>query len=79
MFFVGPYRTVGTICNDRRFFPYPAEGLGGGALNLPPAGPGQRSDGCPGAKPLGALEIWHFKVQNTAQKLNFVVQFPCTK
>ena len=29
MFFVGPYRTVGTICNDRRFFPYPAGGLGG--------------------------------------------------
>ena len=34
MFFVGPYRTVGTICNDRRFFPYSAGGLG--VLNLPP-------------------------------------------
>ena len=48
MFFVGPYRTVGTICNDCRFFPYPAGGLG--VLNLPPAGPGQRSGGCPGGK-----------------------------
>ena len=48
MFFVGPYRTVGTICNDRRFFPYPAGSLG--VLSLPPAGPGQRSSGCPGSK-----------------------------
>ena len=45
------------------------------ALNLPPAGPGQRSGGGggPGARPLRAPEIWHFKEQNTAQKLNFVV------
>ena len=31
-------------------------------------------------KPPGAPEIWHVKVQNTAEKLNFVVvQFPSTK
>ena len=73
----GPYRAVGTICNDRRFFPYAAGGLGG--AKPPPAGLGQRFGGGPGAKPLGAPEIWHFKVQNTTQKLNSVVQFPCTK
>ena len=51
LFFVGPYRAVGTICNDRRFFPYE-----------------QRSGGGPRTKPIGAPEIWHLKVQNTAQK-----------
>ena len=39
----------------------------------PLAGPGQSSGG--GRAP----QIWHLKVQNTTQKLNFVVQFPCTK
>ena len=48
LFSVGPYGAVGTICNDRRFFPYAAGGLG--ALNLPPAGPGQRSGGGSGGK-----------------------------
>ena len=28
-----------------------------------------------GALPPGAQEIWHLKIQNTAKKLNFVVQF----
>ena len=51
-------------------------GGGGGGLNLPPTGPGQRSGGVQVAKPLEAPETWHFKVQNTTQKLNFVVQFP---
>ena len=46
--FVGPHRAVGKICNDSRFFPYAAGGLG--ALNLPPAGPGQRSGGGPGGR-----------------------------
>ena len=35
----------------------------------PPADPGQRSGGGPRTKPLGAPEIWHLKVQNTAQKV----------
>ena len=64
LFFVGPYRAVGTICNDRRIFPYAA-----GALEAPPpAGLGQRSGGGPRTKPLGAPEIWHLNVQTTAQK-----------
>ena len=29
LFFVGPYRAVGTICNDHRFISYAAGGLGG--------------------------------------------------
>ena len=37
-------------------------GGGEGALNFPLAGPGQRSGGVQVAKPLGAPEIWHFKV-----------------
>ena len=46
---------------------------------LPPAGPGQRSGGGPRTKPFGAPEIWHLKVQNTAQKtqllwLSYLVQ-----
>ena len=34
--------------------------------------------GVQGAKPV-APEIWHLKVQNATEKLNFVVQFPSTK
>ena len=41
--------------------------LGGGALQAPHQVQGR------------APEIWHLKVQNTAEKLNFVVQFPSTK
>ena len=46
-----------------------------GALNLPPAGPGQKSGGVQGARPLRNPEIWHFKVQNTDQKLNLWFSF----
>ena len=35
----------------------------------PSAGPGQRSGGGPKTEPLGAPEISHLKVQNTAQKI----------
>ena len=49
-----------------------------GALSSPPAGPGRGLVGG-GAKPRGAPEIWHLKVQNTAQKnstswFSFLVQ-----
>ena len=46
---------------------------GSGGTLIPPAGPGQSPRGP------RAPAIWHLKVQNTAQKLNFVVQFPCIK
>ena len=70
LFFVGPHCVVGTICNDRRSLPYAA---GGQRHCKPPVGPWQSPGGG------RALQIWYLKVQNTAQKLNFVVQFPCTK
>ena len=48
LFFVGPYRAIGTICNDHRFFPYAAGGLGG--TKPPPSRSRQRSGGGPGGK-----------------------------
>ena len=74
MFFVGPYRTLGTICNDCRFFPYQAGGMG--ALNLPPAGLGQRSGGYPGGKaPLSSGNL-AYKIQpkNSTLWFSFLVQ-----
>ena len=49
------------ICNDRKSFPNAAGGL---RVLQPP----QQVQG-------RAPEIWHLKVQNTAEKLNFMVQF----
>ena len=77
LFSVRHYRAVGTICSGRRFFSYAAGGLG--PLNLLQKVQGRGLVGVQGAKPLGAPGIWYFKVQNTAQKLNFVVQFLCKK
>ena len=48
----------------RRSFPN-ATGVWG--RYKPPAGPGQSSGGGPGGKAPGAPEIWHLKVQNTAE------------
>ena len=51
--------------------------LGTGGAASSPAGPGQSSVGVQGA--FGAVEILRLKVQNTVEKLSFVVQFPSTK
>ena len=49
-------------------------GVWGAKLPPPQLVQGRGLVGVQGAKPLRAPEIWDFKVQNTAQKLNFVVQ-----
>ena len=71
MFFVGPYRTVGTICNDRRFFSYPAGGLGD--AKSPPAGQGR---GLVGVQELRKSGILRYKIQpkNSTFWFSFLVQ-----
>ena len=62
------------ICNDRRFFPYAAGGLGASPLQVQARG----LVGVQGQSPLELRKsgILRYKIQ--PKKLNFVVQFPCT-